>query len=318
MKLVLPQSLASGVVPQISSLAAQVEVVLLDEEGQPEGDIADAEIFVRWWYNPDVLARLLAAMPRLRWLHTLSAGVDGLLSPGLRERGLLITNASGSHAAPIAEFVLLAMLLHAKQGRALLEAQAERHWLHDETQLDELSSKTLLIVGLGSIGRAVAQRAAAFDMCVLGSRRTPQPMEGVELVVGEGAWRDLLPQADYIALCTPLTAATRGMVDAAALALVQPHAYLINIARGELIDDQALLAALREERISGALLDAFAEEPLPTDHPYWSLPNVTVTPHISWSSPLVRERNIALFVENLRRYLRGEELRNIVDLDAGY
>jgi phosphoglycerate dehydrogenase-like enzyme len=318
MKLVLPAPMAPFTLDRIAQVAPDVEVVLLDEQGRPQGEVADAEVLIRWWYDQDWLRQMLALMPNLKWLHTPSAGVDQMLIPELVARQLVITNATGSQAPPIAEFVMLAMLSHAKRLPEILHAQRERVWLDDSVRLSELGGKTLLIVGLGAIGQELARRAAAFDMRVLASRRSPQPAPHVAQVVGEGEWRGLLPEADYVVICAPLTERTRAMFDAAALAAMRPQAYLINIARGEIIDDAALISALREERIAGALLDAFAVEPLPTDSPYWGLPNCTVTPHISWSSPEVRERNAAILLDNLRRYRAGEPLVNVVDQEAGY
>jgi phosphoglycerate dehydrogenase-like enzyme len=155
-------------------------------------------------------------------------------------------------------------------------------------------------------------------MRILGSRRTPRPMPGVERVVGNDGWRELLPEADYVVLATPLTAETRGMLDAAAFAAMKPSAYLVNIARGAIVDEPAMVAALREGHIAGAALDTFEQEPLPPDSPLWSMPNVTITPHSTAHSPRMRERQIGLFLENLRRFRNSEPLLNVVDIAAGY
>ena len=191
--------------------------------------------------------------------------------------------------------------------------------MHGRTlQLDELYEKTLLILGLGHIGQEIARRAAAFGMRVIGSRRRPAPLAGLARVVGEDAWRALLPEADYLVIAAPLTSATRGMLDAAALALMRPSAYLVNIARGEIIDTAALIAALEQGRLAGASLDVLPEEPLPSEHPLWRTPNVWITPHISSSSPRTSERAIAIFLENVRRDMAGQPFVNLVDQQAGY
>jgi phosphoglycerate dehydrogenase-like enzyme len=176
----------------------------------------------------------------------------------------------------------------------------------------------LLIVGVGGIGQAIAERAAAFGMRVYGSRRTPRPTPGIELVVGADGWRELLPAADYIVVAAPLTAETRGMIDAAALAAMKPTAYLINIARGAVLDEPALLAALRAGRLAGAALDTFEPEPLPADSALWAMPNVTITPHATAHSPRMHARQLALYVENLVRFRDGQPLLNVVDKAAGY
>jgi phosphoglycerate dehydrogenase-like enzyme len=316
MKLIIPHRIAAQVEPR---LPPGCTVVHVDQEGAPDGDLADAEVLLRWWTPRAALGRILAAAPRLRWMHTPSAGVDGLLLPRVVDGAIVLTNSAGAHAIPIAEFVLMFMLGHAKQVRELAALRPADAWPRArELHLAELHGKTVLILGLGHIGQAVARHAAAFGMRVFGSRRHPAPLEGVARVVGEQAWRELLPEADYIVIAAPLTDATRGMVDAAAFARMKREAYLINIARGEIVETEALLAALRGGQIAGAGLDALPEEPLPPDHLLWSTPNVWITPHISWSSPHMSERTVEIFLENLRRYQTGQPLINVVDTMVGY
>lgn len=314
MKLILPVQIEAELTPH---LPAEVEPAWVDAEGGFTGDPSDAVGYFRWWTGRPVLEKVLAAAPHLRWMHTPSAGVDHLIIPPVIERDITLTNSAGVHAIPIAEFVLALMLGRAKGLAAYRAAQAERRWDRDVSPF-ELYERTMLIVGIGGIGQAIAERAAGFGMRVWGSRRTPRPMPGVERVVGEGEWRTLLPEADYIVLAAPLTPATRGMVDAAAFAAIRNDAYLINIARGAIIDEPALIAALEAQRIGGAALDTFDEEPLPSASPLWTLPNVTITPHATAHSPRMRERQIALFIENVRRMRAGEPLLNIVDKAAGY
>jgi phosphoglycerate dehydrogenase-like enzyme len=319
MKLIIPTSIADKVEPQLREIAPQAKIVHVDQEGAGDADLADAQVLLRWWMPATTLQRILAAAPRLRWLHTPSAGVDGLLIPEVIERKIVLTNSAGAHAIPIAEFVLLAMLGHAKRARDLAALKPENAWEQGRTlHLGELYEKTLLILGLGHIGQAIARRAAAFDMRVIGSRRRPVPIAGVERVVGEHEWRMLLPEADYLVIAMPLTSATRAMLDAAALAELRPGAYLINIARGEIIDTTALIAALEQGRLAGAALDVLPEEPLPPEHPLWRTPNVWITPHISSSSPRTSERAIAIFLENVRRDMAGQPFINLVDQQAGY
>lgn len=314
MKIILPVQIAAEVEPL---LPPGIQVVHVDADGAFDGVAADAEALFRWWSPTAILDKILAAAPNVRWVHTPSAGVDHLLTPTLLARDLVLTNNAGTHAIPIAEFVLAFMLAHAKQLPALYAAQSERRWL-ERLPVAELMDATLLIVGIGGIGQAIAERAAAFGMRVWGSRRRVQPMPGVERVVGADEWRALLPEADYVVIATPLTPTTRGMIDAAALRAMRSTAYLINIARGAIIDDAALLTALCEGWIAGAALDAFEIEPLPSDSPFWSLPNAFVTPHCTANSPRMRERSIALFLDNLERYRNRRPLRNVVDQEAGY
>ncbi len=314
MKLIVSAYIAADVAPQ---LPPDVQVIQVDNEGVFDGDPSDAEVFLRWWTPKAQLDKVLQAAPAIRWIHTPSAGVDHLLTPLMLSRDIVLTNNAGGHAIPIAEFVMAFILNHAKRLPALRSAQAERRWDRQATAL-ELTDAVLLIVGMGGIGQAIATRAAAFGMRVWGSRRHPCDMPGVERVVGADGWRELLPAADYVVLAMPLTAETRRVFDAAALRSMRSSAYLINVARGAVIDEEALIVALREEWIAGAALDTFETEPLPPDSPLWDLPNVVLTPHCTSSSPRARQRSIALFLDNLERYRNGQPLRNVVDKAAGY
>ncbi|MEM8532672.1 MAG: D-2-hydroxyacid dehydrogenase, partial [Chloroflexota bacterium] len=274
-KLILPVRIAPDIEPHLQNIPLNISVVHLDTDGTPDGDISDADAMIRWWTPKDLLRRILSEAPALRWIHTPSAGIDGFVIPELLERPITLTNAAGAHAIPIAEFVLMYMLSHVKRTQEMFALTPENAWEQGRhLHLSELYGKTLLILGLGGIGQEIVQRASPFGMRVFGSRRRPQPVEGVEQVVGEDGWRELLPEADYVVIATPLTESTRGMVDVAAFARMKPEAYLINIARGEIIDTQALLDALHEGRIAGAALDALPEEPLSPTHPLWQAPNV--------------------------------------------
>lgn len=319
MKIILPQALAPAIEPRLPSAAPGCQVVRFDDDGGLDGDASDADVLLRWWNPAPVFRALLAAAPRLRWVHTPSAGVDHLLIPELVAGDMVLTNAAGVHAIPIAEFVLMTMLAHVKRTAELLALRPDDAWEHERRmQLGELFERTVVIVGLGSIGAEVARRAAAFGMRVLGSRRRPRPTPHVDLVVGEDGWRALLPEADFVVLAAPLTERTRGMLDADAFARMKPDAYLINVARGPIVDTDALIAALHAGRIAGAAIDTPPVEPLPPDHPLWRAPGAWVTPHISYSSPRGRARLVDMFVENLRRFQAGEPLVNVVDKHAGY
>lgn len=317
MKLILPTEFASELEPQ---LPADVEVVWSDTSGNFDGDPSNAEVYLNWFYlKPNTLHKVLAAAPRLRWQQTPSAGVNHILTPMFLERDITLTNGAGTFAVPIAEFVMTYILSHVKSLPTLYALQAERAWKRSiDLPLREIDGATLLIIGAGSIGIAIAQRASAFGMRVWGSRRHPQPLPNFEKVVGASEWRSLLPHTDYVVIATPLTSETKGMIDAAALRSMRSNAYLINIARGAIVDEPALLAALREGWIAGAGLDTFCTEPLPPDSPFWSLPNVFVTPHCSGFSAREVQRTLDLFLDNLERYRAGRPLRNVVDQTAGY
>lgn len=315
MKLILPTELRGAIRPRLPD---DVKVIWADPDGNLDGDTSDAQVYVNGFYlKQTTLHRVLAAAPMLRWQHSPSAGVNHILTPTFLDRDIILTNSAGVYAIPIAEFVLAFILNHAKQLSSLRSLQAQRQW-NWEVQVQELTGAKLLIIGAGSIGQAIGIRASAFGMRVWGSRRSPQPLPGFERVVGADEWRSLLPEADYVVIATPLTPDTKGMIDAAVLRSMQASAYLINIARGAIVDEAALLMALKEGWIAGAGLDTFSTEPLPADSPFWSLPNVLVTPHCSASSPQTIPRIVDLFLDNLARYRQGQPLKNVVDKQAGY
>lgn len=305
-----------------SRLPTDVEIVRVDREGNFDGDASDAEVyFSASLLKSAILDRVLNAAPAIRWQHTPSAGVNHLLTPTSLSRDLILTNSAGVHAIPIAEFVLALMLDYVKNLKRLHDLQAEHHWDYrwkDGIFLQELLEATVLIIGAGGIGQAIAQRASGFGMKVWGSRRHPEPSPYFEKIVGADQWHPLLSEADFVVLALPLTPATKNIINTEVLRSMRRSAYLINIARGALVDETALLTALTEGWIAGAGIDAFATEPLPADHPFWSVPNLFVTPHISWSSPRTRTRTIDFFLENLHRYQTGQPLRNVVDRYAGY
>jgi len=315
MKLILPTELRGAIRPRLPD---DVKVIWADPDGNLDGDASDAQVYVNGFYlKQTTLHRVLAAAPMLRWQHSPSAGVNHILTPIFMARDIILTNSAGVYAIPIAEFVLAFILNHAKQLSSLRSLQAQRQW-NWEVQVQELTGAKLLIIGAGSIGQAIGIRASAFGMRVWGSRRSPQPLPGFERVVGADEWRSLLPEADYVVIATPLTPVTRGIVNVAELRSMRASAYLINIARGAIVDEAALLTALKEGWIAGAGLDTFSTEPLPADSPFWSLPNVLVTPHCSASSPQTIPRIVDLFLDNLARYRQGQPLKNVVDKQAGY
>lgn len=269
---------------------------------------------------PDLIREFMRRAPRLRWLHTMSAGVERLLIPEITQRdGFTLTNNSGSYDVPIAEFVMAAMLAAVKRLPDYARAQERAHWDKDRDHM-ELRDATLVVLGTGSIGGEVARLASAFGMRVIGVRRRldGSTVPGVERLVGPDRLAEVVGDADFLAVTAPLTSATRGIVSREVIARMKPTAWIVNIARGAIVDEAALLEALKERRIAGAAIDAWWTEPLPPGSEWWSLPNVIATPHVSNSSPRVRERTLALFLENLRRWKSGEPLLNVVDLQAGY
>jgi phosphoglycerate dehydrogenase-like enzyme len=314
-KVILPTDLAADIEPLLPS---DITFVRVDSDGNFDGDSREAEVYLNGFkLKNTTLHKVLATAPRIRWQHTPSSGVNHILTPTFLKHDIVLTNGSGVHAIPMAEFVLNFMLYYAKRVQKLQDLQINHYW-YKWLELEELYNKTLLIIGTGNIGKEIAQRAKAFGMRIWGSRRHPEPLPNFDKIVGANEWRSLLREADYVVVATPLTPETRGLIDAETLHLMRPTAYLINIARGAIVDESALLTALQEGWIAGAGLDTFETEPLPPESPFWSLPNVFVTPHCSALTPQLRQRIVALFLDNLTRYRQGQPLRNVVDKTAGY
>lgn len=330
------------------ALSAEWELVVVDEETDGSGDgaarvspavleaVADAEIY----FGYGIPAELLEAGPKLRWVHSGAAGVGSSLTPTMLERDVVFTNSAGIHAPPMAETVL-AMLLHFGRGLDFaLDAQRRGEWTKEpyydaSAPLLELSTATVGIIGFGGIGREVARRVASLGARVIAVKRSPaagevnlQPVSGggglgsrIEIVWGESGLDAVYRACDFVVVAAPETAETRGMVDAGALARMKPGAVLVNVARGSLVDEAALVEALREGRIRGAGLDVFTQEPLPADSPLWSLSNVVLTPHVSAVTRGFWTRETELMVRNVRRYLTDappETWENVVDKGAGY
>ena len=328
---------------RIRAAAPGARLVTVSVEGLADGPLDDVEVMLRGWLNTDAFDRLLARAPQLAWVHSATSGVEGALTPAAIERGVVVTNARGVFSRPIAEYVLMMILSVSRRLPQLLELQQERTWQPLEGA--ELRDVTVGIIGLGSIGRAVGALATAFGCRVVAVRRRPGgerhapaggpaaaedasvSAEGSERSFGEAmldrvggpeTLPELLGESDFIVLAAPLTPETEDMINEETLALVKPGAWLINVARGRLINEHALLRALREGPLGGAVLDTFRDEPLPPSSPFYDLDNVIVTPHTAWSSGRVLDRSVELFCDNLRRYAAGEPLLNVVDPAAGY
>jgi phosphoglycerate dehydrogenase-like enzyme len=301
-----------------------VRCVLIGSDGHIHGDAAEAafdeaDILLLGSVPASVLDHVVSRAPKLRWIHSASAGVDRISTPAVRERGLLVTNARGVFSRPIAEYVVMMSLAIARRLPQLLELQRERTW--QPIRGRELSELTVGIIGYGSIGEEVARLLEPFGCRLLATRRHVDRGVGkagrVELFA-LGDLAQVLRASDIVVVAAPLTEETAGLIGADQLAEMREDAWLINIARGRLIDELALRRALESGWIGGAVLDVFSEEPLPPDSPLYRTPNVVITPHTSWASDRVIERSVDLFVENLRRDRAGEALRNVVDLEAGY
>lgn len=270
--------------------------------------IAEAEILYAWGFPVD----LLRHARRLRWVQVMGAGVDRFLEAPLPPE-VKLTRAA-VFGPWMAEYTLGWLLWVTLRMEAVRQAQAARRWA--PFNADRLGGRTLGILGAGSIGRAIARAAKGFGMRVTGVNRSGKPVAGVDRIYRRSALRALLREADVVVLVLPLTPKTRGIIGEAELRAMKPSAWLVNIGRGALVDEAALLRALQERWIAGAILDVFAREPLPPEHPLWGLPNVVVTPHIA--GPSDPAEIAPIFNENLRRYLAGRQLLGLVDRRRGY
>jgi len=292
-----------------------------DADARARWDALLDEAEIMFDFGPLELTPTLASRPQLRWIQSTSAGVGRLAERiGLTESSVIVTTASGVHARPLAEFALLGMLMFGKDVLRLSREQHEHHW--ERYAGEEVAGKTVCVVGLGKIGREVARLARALDARTVGTvrdvgGRTPEDLFVEQLLPTERI-DELLPEADVLVLSCPHTPLTHHLLDARRLALLKPGAILVNIARGDVVDEPALIEALRSGRLRGAALDVFEQEPLPDDNPLWDLPNVFVSPHSASTVGAENERISALFIENLRRYLAGDPLLNVLDKELFY
>jgi phosphoglycerate dehydrogenase-like enzyme len=304
---------------RILEAAPGTRLIPISAEGVADEPVDEVEVLLRGWsLGSDALDRLVGRAPKLRWIHSVSVGVESMLTPCVRLRGLTVTNGRGVFSVPIAEYVMTMILAICRRLPQLMELQRERTWQPIEAL--ELADATIGLLGVGGIGREVARLASPFGPRIVAVRRRPDaaPVPGVEVLGDLQAMPELLAVSDFVVLALPFTGETESLIDDDALASFKPGGWLINVARGALVDETAMLRALRGGRIGGAVLDTFREEPLPETSPFYRLSNCIVTPHTSWSSAAVLGRTFDVFCDNLRRYRASQPLEYLVDLAAGY
>ncbi len=298
----------------------QTEVVHLTDYDGVDKEIVDAEIVIAWSLRPVQIA----AAKKLRWIHSPAAAVHLFMVPEFVESDIVLTNAREVHGSVVAEHVIAMIFALAKKIPGSAQLQVKHVWgqqiLWDELpHIREVAGATLGLVGLGSIGRAVVKSAKALGMRVIAVREHPEKgSDGADAVFGTGQIEEVFRQADYVVLAAPVTNSTKAIVNAERLGFMKPDACLINVSRGELVDEAALGVGLREKRIAGAALDVFPKEPLAMDSPLWDLPNLLITPHTAALTERLWERHYALFAENLRRYFSDKPLLSVVDKRRGY
>ncbi len=288
-------------------------------DGLPK-ELPDTDIFVGY----SLRAEQLKAASKLKWIHSTAAGVAQLVYPELRDSGILVTNPSGIFSVPMAEHTMGLLLALARNFPDSVRHQDHAHWsqqeLWDKPQhLTEINGKVLLIVGYGSIGREVAKRARAFEMRVWGVTRSGEgDRTHAEKIFAAAKLREALPEADYVLIAAPETAETRHLMGATEIAKMKRGARLINVGRGSLLDEAALLRALESGALGGAAIDVAKLEPLPAESPLWKAPNLLITPHTSGVSDRLWDRQAGVLLELLERWFDGRELFNRVDFARGY
>ena len=294
--------------------------------GKPPSDeslaaVRDAEAY----FGFGMARPLYDAAHELKWVHTAAAGVGSLMFPAMRESGVIITNSAGIHAVPIAEQALAGILALLRGLDVASTLQREGKWsrepfLSPESPMREVGGLRALVIGAGGLGQALGTRLSALGVRCVGSRRRVERgvPAGFETIVGPDGWRALLPTSDILALCAPSTSQTHGMIGETELAALPRHAIVVNVARGALLDEASLVAAIRSGHVRGAVLDVFAKEPLPAESPLWELPSVILTPHVSGVTDRYWEREMDLFVHNWLAYDAGTVMRNVVDQQEGY
>jgi phosphoglycerate dehydrogenase-like enzyme len=297
--------------PPLHDLQDKAEFVVVRTEEELREAQPSAEILLLADFRSELLRRV--GPSGLRWIHTSSIGVDALLTGAIIDSGVVVTNSRGVFERPMAEWVLGVLLLFAKDLRRTLDLQKEARWLHRESET--IAGRRVLLLGPGAVGQETAAllRAAGMSVDVVGRRaRDNDPVLGTVHRIDE--LDRLLPQADAVVLALPLTEATRGILDAERLARTRRGVRVVNVGRGALVDEGALIDALRDGHVSAAALDVFAREPLPPDHPFWAMDNVLVSPHMSADAVGWREAVVDGFAGNLRRWVDGRPLANVVDL----
>jgi D-2-hydroxyacid dehydrogenase (NADP+) len=274
----------------------------------------EADVAAGWFVPAAVLER----GRRLAWVHAFTAGVDQFVAlPGIRDGRVVLTRTVGAHVA-LPDHVMALILAFARRLHVDIRRQIDRVWDRPAGIGEDVAGKVLGILGLGQIGKPLAARAAAFGMRVIGTKRTPEAVAHVDEVLPPGRTDDLLRQADFVVTLLPLTAETRGRMGEREFRLMKPGAFFINVSRGPIVQEAALVRALREGWIAGAGLDVFDVEPLPGEHPLYDFPHVIITPHVSGITPQFFERIAAIFAANITRYVAGEPLANVIDVARGY
>jgi phosphoglycerate dehydrogenase-like enzyme len=303
----------------LDTLPASTTVIVANQSILLREVAQQADIILNGIPDGHLLRGIFAHANRLHWVHSLSSGVEKIIFPELLASPVILTNARGVFKRSLAEFVLATTLFFAKDLRRLVRSQEAGIW--EQFEMAEVRGKVMGIVGYGETGRACAERAQALGMRVLGLRRRPELSKGdpwLEAVFGSHQLHALLAECDYVVLAAPSTPQTQRLVGEAEFAVMKTSTVLINVGRGSLVDEAAMIEALERGRIRGAAMDVYETEPLPRGHTFYRLKNLLLSPHCANHVPGFGELDMECFIHNLQRFLRGEPLENVVDKDAGY
>ena len=303
----------------LKRLENEFSITIADTEAECKTAFPECEVLVYWKANIELVRAAVRAAPKLRLLHCCKTGVENMLFPEMIESPALLTNAAGIVAGSLAEWVLTAILFFEKDLRRLLRNQAAGRW--EQFTVQEVRGKSMTIVGFGGIGKEIASRALAMGMQVNALRNNPETDAAKKSAVRElpiTELHNILPTSEYLVIAAPLTPSTKGLIGERELSLLPPSAILINVGRGLIVDEDALIRSLQQNRIRGAGLDVFGVEPLPQEHPFYGMENVLLSPHCADHTSTMRSETLLLCLANLERYARNETLLNIVDKTRGY
>ncbi|TCS92848.1 D-2-hydroxyacid dehydrogenase [Hazenella coriacea] len=287
-----------------------------NEISEARGALPEAEVLIT--YGEDLTDEVIDKCTKLRWIQVISAGLECMPFQALQKKNIHVTNARGIHAIPMAEYVMAVLLQITRCTIPLMDRQRARHW-DRSIRTGELAGKQIGIIGAGAIGQAIAERAKAFQMKTIGCNTDGHVRPNFDQMVQTQQVDELLTYSDFVVVTVPLTPETHHWIDEQKLNMMKPSAYLIHIARGAVVQESALLHLLQQEKIAGAVIDVFEQEPLPPEHPFWDLPNVILTPHLSGRSPLYMTRAMEIFIHNMKVYQNqiGNWI-NPIDLSKGY
>jgi len=314
MKLLYTGNLKDKYRDALKNQFSDLDIVSTPEEKELDKEIVDTDIFVSW--GRFISRDRIKMAGQLKWVHALSTGVDSFLIPEIVESEILLTNSRGIHKEQISEHVFSFLLAFVRRQFDFQLQQQKKQW--DRLEIDALTDRTLGIVGLGSIGEEIARKAKAFDMKVLATKRIPKETPNVDRVYPADQLHTVLPEVDFLVITTPLTNETIHLIGEQELSMMKENSFLINVARGEVIDEKALYNALSNKWIKGAGLDVFTEEPLPETSLFWELDNCYITPHVGGVSPDYNKKAIQLLKRNLAAFYKGTQLPTKVDKKRGY